>query len=206
MESQVPAPLRTRPRQTRTETRGQILDAAETLLSQRPLADLTIDELMALTGHSRTVFYRHFADLPDLVLAIAQRVGGELQAVAERWAGAAGDPLAAADEGLAALVTFFTEHGLVLKAVSVAARSDAELGRAYEALMARFVAITADALRSAEARGAIRPLAVDHTEVAIALNTMNESYLLTRLGTLPQAPADDVLAVLRTLWSRILAP
>ena len=41
---------------------------------------------MSRTGHTRTVFYRHFDDVPSLVLALMQEVGAELVELAQEWA------------------------------------------------------------------------------------------------------------------------
>ena len=40
---------------------------------------------MADTGLTRTAFYRHFDDVPDLVLRLLEDVGRELYEIAERW-------------------------------------------------------------------------------------------------------------------------
>src|SRR3954468_4220591 len=79
---------RTRRRQTREESRRQILAAADAILRERSYRDLTIDAVMERTGFSRTVFYRHFADLPDLVLAVMQDAGIPLLEQAEAMAAA----------------------------------------------------------------------------------------------------------------------
>src|SRR5689334_10202059 len=71
------ATQRTKRRQNREETRNQILAAGEEFLRERSYRELSVDAIMTRTGHSRTVFYRHFDDVPSLVLALIQRVGGE---------------------------------------------------------------------------------------------------------------------------------
>src|SRR5437764_54477 len=81
---------RTRRRQQREETRRQILDAAQAFLREHSYRELSVDALMSLTGHTRTVFYRHFDDVPALVLALITEVGAELIELAEQWAAAEG--------------------------------------------------------------------------------------------------------------------
>ena len=71
-------PTRVRRRQSPEETRSLILDSAERLLRERPFRELSVDEIMQPTGYRRTVFYRHFTGLPELVLAVLARVLPEL--------------------------------------------------------------------------------------------------------------------------------
>src|SRR3954447_15373564 len=62
----------------------RIVAAAERLLRERPYRELSVEEVMAEAGLSRTVFYRHFDGLPELVLslfgAITQGLMAEVQA------------------------------------------------------------------------------------------------------------------------------
>ena len=179
--------------------------AAQSFLRTRPLADLTVEELMLLTGHSRTVFYRHFDDLADVVVAVLDDTGAELEGIAERWGAASADDLQrAAEDHLAEVVDFHVRNGPLMAAISAAARTDAEIEAAYFGFAQRFVDLTAKALRAAQDAGRIAPLDVE--EVAVALTLMNEGYLLLRLGREPQADPERVLGVLRTLWARILSP
>ena len=55
-------------------------------MGQRPYRELTVDAVMVQTGLTRTAFYRHFADVTDLVLRLFEEVGQGLHGVAERWA------------------------------------------------------------------------------------------------------------------------
>ena len=66
------AAQRTRRRQQRGETRAQILQAAQQLLQERSFRELSVDALMSRTGHTRTVFYRHFDDVPAMMLALIE--------------------------------------------------------------------------------------------------------------------------------------
>src|ERR1700761_3244173 len=76
---------RPRRREQREQTRQEILAAADRLLRERPYRELTVDLVMAQTGATRTAFYRHFDDVPDLVLRLLGSVGRELFEVAEQW-------------------------------------------------------------------------------------------------------------------------
>jgi AcrR family transcriptional regulator len=189
------AVTRTRRRQTREQSRRQILTAAGAILRERSYRDLTIDEVMAETGFSRTVFYRHFADLPDLVLALMQDIGAPLIEQAEAMAAAPEDP-ERLKAGLESIVGFWAEHGPLVWAVSHAAGHDEEIEALYDGFVERFVALTARGLQAALDRGAIQPL--DPRPTAEALTALNAGYLLRTFG---RAPAGDAATAVRTLWT-----
>ena len=69
---------RTRQRENRENTRREILAAADRFLRERPYRELSVEVVMAQTGLTRTAFYRHFDDLPALVLRLLADVGAEL--------------------------------------------------------------------------------------------------------------------------------
>ena len=54
------------PRIRADEARLRILAATRELLLDRPFAALTVGDVMARAGLTRTVFYRHFESLPQL--------------------------------------------------------------------------------------------------------------------------------------------
>src|SRR5437588_8021754 len=119
------ASVRARRREQRETTRREILTAADRLLRERPYRELSVDRVMAQTGLTRTAFYRHFDDVPDLVLRLLAEVGRELYDVAERWRERAlGDFRGAAAEGLAGIVQFMVRHGRLVRAVAEGAAND----------------------------------------------------------------------------------
>jgi AcrR family transcriptional regulator len=194
-----PASARTSRRQAREESRQAILDAAERRLRSGRFHDLSVDLLMGDTGLGRTVFYRHFADLPDLVLQLLQSVGGELMTISERWAaGAASQPIGRESIGL--IVDFWARNGTFVRAVSDAARSDLEIEQVYDGIVARFVAMTAEPL------AALGTVDNPH-ETARALTAMNEHYLLTTFGVdPPRATREQAVDALWGVWRRTIYP
>src|SRR5256885_1553381 len=65
-----------RRRRSPAEAEREILESAERFLRERPLRELTIDEVMAGTGLSRPAFYVYFRDRPDLGLRLIGEIGG----------------------------------------------------------------------------------------------------------------------------------
>jgi TetR/AcrR family transcriptional regulator, ethionamide resistance regulator len=195
------AATRTRRRQTREESRRQILAAADAILRERSYRDLTIDDVMANTGLTRTVFYRHFADLPDLVLALMTDVGAPLLEQAEAMAKGPEDP-ERMREGLEGIVAFWALHGPLVQAVSDAAGHDEEIEALYDGFVQRFTDLTAEGLRTALERGAIK--AVDPRPTAEALTAMNAGYLLRTFGRPPFGDPETAAQTLWTIWDRTL--
>ncbi len=198
------ATQRTRKRQQREETRRQILDAAQEFLRENSFRDLSVDALMSRTGHTRTVFYRHFDDIPDLVLALITDVGGELVALAEDWAQTDRVEATQARERLAAFVDFHTRNGPLVHAVTEAAYHDEEVERAYEGMVETFVLITTRAIEERIEAGELEPL--DAPEVARALVHMLNGYLQDTLGRGKGGDPQRALDTVLTIWTRTLFP
>jgi TetR/AcrR family transcriptional regulator, ethionamide resistance regulator len=198
------ATQRTRRRQLREETRTQILDAAQAFLREQSFRDLSVEGLMSRTGHTRTVFYRHFDDIPSLVLTLIQEVGAEMVEVAEQWANTDVVTPDEARRRLAIFVEFYVRHGPVVHAVSEAAHHDETVEQAYDAMVEGFIALTARAIEARATSGAIAP--VDAPEIARALVRMLNGYLDDTLGRDGKTDPDRVLETISTIWVRTLFP
>jgi len=198
------APQRTRQREQRENTRQATLTAAERLLRERPYRELSVDLVMAQTDLSRTAFYRHFDDIPTLVLRLLADVGRELYEVAERWrAGVLEDPRASAQAGLKAIVEFMVEHGRLVRAVAHGAATDELIEAGYREFLDAFAELIADGLDALVARGQIE--VPDTWAMARALNLMNEAFLLDQFGQEPPGDPEVALATLQAIWLRVLA-
>jgi AcrR family transcriptional regulator len=198
------ATQRTRRRQQREETRQQILDAAMAFLREQSFRELSVDALMSRTGHTRTVFYRHFDDIPSLVLTLIQEVGAEMVEVAEAWAQT---DVVTADEArrrLAIFVDFYVRNGPLVHAVSEAAHHDETVEAAYNGMVEGFIALTTNAIEARVATGAIAPL--DAPEIARALVRMLNGYLDDALGRDGKTDPERVLQTITTIWVRTLFP
>jgi AcrR family transcriptional regulator len=192
-----PVTARSSRRQARQESRQAILDAAEKRLRTGRFHEVSVDLLMGDTGLGRTVFYRHFADLPDLVLQLLQSVGAELMTISERWAaGADSQPIGRESIGL--IVDFWSRNGTFIRAVSDAARLDPEIEQVYDGIVDRFVEMTAAPLT---ALGTVE----NPRETARALTAMNEHYLLGTFGVEPpRATPEEAIDALWGVWRRTI--
>ena len=66
-------------RARRAEARDRIVSATERLLAHDDFRDVTVDDVMVEAGLSRTVFYRHFDGLPQVVLALLAKIEADLE-------------------------------------------------------------------------------------------------------------------------------
>ena len=73
-----PTPARLRARQSRKQSRDRIVAAATELVRKRAYSELSVDEVMREAGIGRTIFYRHFDDMADLLLRASREAIEEL--------------------------------------------------------------------------------------------------------------------------------
>lgn len=191
-------------RQLREETRRQILDTAQDFLRERSFRELSIEEVMSRTGHTRTVFYRHFEDIPALMLTLIAEVGAELVELGARWAAADRVSPEEARERLAGFVEFHVRNGPLVRAVTEAAHHDESVEQAYSQMVEGFIALTAQTIEARVVRGELEPL--DAPEIARALFRMLSGYLDDSLGRKPITDPERVLEVVWTIWTRTLFP
>lgn len=199
------APTRARRRQTPDETRTLIVDSAERLLRERPFRDLSVDEVMKPTGYRRTVFYRHFTGLPDLVLAVLGRVLPELAQANDAF-GEIADREIAEDEIrvlLRGVVEHWERHGPLLIALRDAGVYDAEIDGLIEQTQRRFVSILGEAIGRRQEAGWAGGAAPE--QLASALTGMNQRYLMDCFGRPPaRASVDEATDALTAIWGAVL--
>ena len=137
------ATQRTKRRQHREETRARSSTPPRRSCASSSFRELSVDALMSRTGHTRTVFYRHFDDIPSLVLALI--AGGRRRARRGR-ASSGRRPSASAPRrrasGSALFVDFYVRNGPLVHAVAEAAHHDDAVEQAYDAMVEGFIAIT----------------------------------------------------------------
>ena len=194
---------RTRTRQNREQSRQRIVVAAAELVRERSFATLTVDEVMARAGIGRTLFYRHFDDLGDLILRAGREAVDEIFAAQEVLARSReGFGASSIRDALAAAVSVYRRHGPVLRAVSEAAADDERVAAGQDQIRRRFDELVEVALRDAATANA-RAVA-DFAETARALNVMNENYLLDAFGREPRVSEETALRTLTEVWVAVI--
>jgi AcrR family transcriptional regulator len=181
--------------------REQIMQAVGMLLEHRRFHELSVDEVMRTAGLSRTVFYRHFTGLADVVLQLLEGLITDVLAEVEQ-----SDPgdRAVLRRTLGLAVSVFRRHGRVLLAFDDAARQDAVIASTYRLLAERTVSAITEMIERGEREGHTPPLPTK--EVARALAAMNGGYLLDLVARDAEFDAEDALEALYVVWSRTTWP
>jgi AcrR family transcriptional regulator len=193
----------TRARQNREESRQRIVDAVAELVRERSYTALTVDEVMSRAGIGRTIFYRHFDDLGELLMRAGREAIEELFAAQEVLAqGREGYGAESIQEALAAAVGVYHRHGPVLRAVAEAAAADERIADGQDQIRRRFDELVAAALRDAAAANG-RSVA-DADETARALNLLNENYLRDAFGREPRVSEEVAVKTLTEIWLALI--
>lgn len=198
------AAQRTKRRQHREETRRQILDAAKVFLQEHSFRELGVDTLMGATGHSRTVFYRHFEDIPALVLTLITEVSAEMVEFSVEWGRSDRVGPDEARSRLATYVDFYARNGPLVRALTEASHHDELVADANRRLVDGFMTLTAEAVQRRIDSGDLEPL--DAPEISRALVWMLNGYLLDKLGRPGETDPERVLETVWTIWTRTLFP
>jgi AcrR family transcriptional regulator len=182
-------------RHSRQESRDRIVAAATELVRHQSYGELSIGAVMERAGFGRTIFYRHFDDLGDLLIRASRDAVEQLYAsqrpLAEASAGDARDVVRrVAEQAVAA----FERHGPLLRAVREAAASDPEVAAGYSAMRRQFDGLVEQALRERGAR------VDDVAETARALNLLNEAYLLDAFGREPRVSTETAVQTVTEIW------
>jgi TetR/AcrR family transcriptional regulator, ethionamide resistance regulator len=187
-------------RQTRQESRERIVRATEEVVRRRSYSELTVDEVMREAGIGRTIFYRHFDDLGDLLMRASREAIEELfEAQSSLVESGADDATEAVRRAMRAAVDVYQRHGPLLRCVSEAAAADEQIAEGYAAMRARFDDLAEQSLR--EIGGLDSP---DLAETARALNLMNETYLTYAFGREPRVAPETVVKTLTDIWDAVI--
>jgi len=200
----------TKPRRNRRlpeDARREILDAAEALLGSRPFRELSVDDLMARTGMTRSSFYHYFRSLDEVAIALMRRVQGEMMEAVAPWLQLdyEGDPAIAAEQGIRASAEIFGRHAVVLAAIHQASfRYDAVQRVWRDGVLEDWIRVIADQLRAQRERGVTA--VPNPEEIVRALLLMNTAVFVERLGKQPPDPPAAVADTLVEVWIGALYP
>jgi AcrR family transcriptional regulator len=184
----------------------EILETAEKLLSERPLSEISVDDLAKGAGISRPTFYFYFPSKDAVVLTIIDRLvaaaaGSREQALKTL---AEGDPRAGLRQGLEDLYGAFRSRRAVVLAAAELRTTNAEARDLWSEVMEAWVADVTAVIEAERARGAAPP-GEPARDLAIALVQMNERVqYATFADESPSLEEDRVLDVLVDIWLRAI--
>lgn len=178
-----------------------ILATAEQLLEDRPLGDISVDDLARGAGISRPTFYFYFPSKEAVLLTLLDRVVNEadsaLQALADRLETGRDDMWRT---GINVFVQTFGSHRAVIRGGQGVRAINSEVRRLWSAFMQKWIAHTASIIEAERERGAA-PRTLPAVELATALNLMNERALSASfLAEEPSVPEANVLDTLVHVW------
>lgn len=189
------------PRVSGDDRQRAILETAERLLDERPLHEISVDDLAQGAGISRPTFYFYFASKEAVLLTLLDRMVEEARVgTGEALEHLADDPPALLRRGITAVYETFRAHRAVSLAAADARTRSPEVGELWAGVMERFVEETAAAIEFERQRGAA-PDGIPARELAISLNLMNERVLhATFAGETPSVAEADVVEALVAVW------
>ncbi len=183
-----------------------ILETAERLLEERPLSEISVDDLAKGAGISRPSFYFYFPSKDAVVLTIVDRLvaaaaGSREEALATL---AQGEPRAGLRRGLEDLYAAFRARRAVTLAAAELRMTNPEARELWAEVMEGWVADVTAVIESERAKGAAPP-GPPAREMATALVQMNERVQYAAFaGESPALEEDRVLDVLVDIWLRAI--
>ena len=177
-----------------------ILTTAERLLQQRPLADISVDDLAKGAGLSRPTFYFYFPSKDAVLLTLFERVIVEADSALE---GMVANPPADLKALWRIGINVFVETFGSQRAVSLAAdaaRTNKDLRELWSRFMQKWVGHIATVIEAERAHGAA-PVTLPAHELSTALNLLNEKVMLTSFADdRPSVPRERLLETLVHIW------
>jgi TetR/AcrR family transcriptional regulator, ethionamide resistance regulator len=191
-------------RQSRQQSRERIVAAATELIRHTSYGALTVDDVMREAGAGRTIFYRHFDDLADLLRRAGREAfEGLLEAEEELRAAHADGQRDIVRAAIEPAVAVYRRHGPLLRAITEAAASgDEQIAAGQHAMLERFDELVADVLRASPGFAGQPPEAI--AETARALNLLNVNYLLDAFGREPRVSSETAVRTLTAIWAAVI--
>jgi AcrR family transcriptional regulator len=178
-----------------------ILETATRLLDERPLHDISVDDLAKGAGISRPTFYFYFPSKDAVLITLIERVIAEadsaLDAVSDQTPT---DRYAFWRTGINFFFAGFGAHKGVSRAGYEARATISEAGDLWSRFMQKWIDNTARIIEAERARGEA-PKTLPSQDLATALNLMNERVLMAAFADeRPAVPEGHVLDTLVHVW------
>ena len=180
------------------KTRQAILDAALKYLWTHPYRDLTVNELMAIAGSSRSAFYRYYEDLPAMMEHLLNDFKEKIMAATSAWLTGEGDPISLLKDALGNMVEVSYQYGPILRAVLDAAPMNERLEKAWTHFANDFDDAVTHQIEYQQKAGLIKPF--DARPVATALNRMDSEMVSHHFGRRPRTNQISVRDAIIRVW------
>jgi AcrR family transcriptional regulator len=179
-----------------------ILETAERLLEDRPLAEISVDDLAKGAGISRPTFYFYFSSKDAVLLTLLERVIGQADAdLAALQANPPKERIAFWRAGISVFYSTFRAHRVMVGPATVARYTNPAVRELWSAFMQRSIDHTTGVIEAVRARGEAPDNLPAH-ELATSLNQLNEAVMTSSFsGQSPALPDDRVLDNLVHIWT-----
>src|SRR5213592_470458 len=177
-----PTPVRTTrgrraPRATGEDRERDILATFERLLEERPLHEISVDDLARGAGISRPTFYFYFASKEAVLLSLVDRLIADARAArGDTVERVAEDPPTRLREAIRPFYESCRAHRAVTVAAGDAQVTSTEVRKLWSRIMEEFVEETTAVIQAERARGAA-PQGVPARDLATSLLWMNDKVL-----------------------------
>jgi AcrR family transcriptional regulator len=179
-----------------------ILTTAERLLEERPLGEISVDDLAKGAGISRPTFYFYFSSKDAVLLALMEKVIDEADHNADEAMGGMDpsvDP-ATVWKAINALFRTFGAHRAVTLAGATARPTNPEVGALWSRFMQKWIDHTTSSIEAERARNAA-PATIPAADLATSLNLMNERTMFAAFaGEQPAVAAGQLVDTLAHVW------
>jgi TetR/AcrR family transcriptional regulator, ethionamide resistance regulator len=200
-------PLATAPRPRRRrrrpeEAEKEILAAAEALLRERPLHEVTVMAVMERTTLSRKAFYVYFRDRHELIARLVAPLRAEFDARRAEARAAHESPRDQFRAAFLAIARGYIEHGALLRALRESSGHDEDAERVWREFtdppIAEYSALIRAEIRAGRAHG------LDADATARALITMNLGCFFDQLIGSTSADPGPLVETLAEIWARTI--
>ncbi|MGE0216713.1 TetR/AcrR family transcriptional regulator [Mycolicibacterium sp.] len=179
-----------------------ILETAERLLAERPLGEISVDDLAKGAGISRPTFYFYFASKDEVLRTLLERVIAEANADLEAlMAAPPKDRVEFWRAGIGVFYSTFRAHRVMVAPATVARYTDPEVRDLWSAFMQRSIDHTTGVIQTLRDRGEIPDNHLPAHELSTSLNLLNEAVMTASFaGQRPALPDERVMDNLVHIW------
>jgi AcrR family transcriptional regulator len=199
----VPATPRRQGRTPPGAVKTAVLAAAERLLADASLEDLTVGQLAREAGVSRASFYFYFESKQAVLAVLLEAVIGEVADAAAPWLERAGTPPEEAlKQALGGSIEVWRRRGAVLRAAVESSRSSPEIGELWRSQIGAFIDAAAAQIQRDRQAGVAPADGVDPHALAAALIWMNERTLYVMTLEDDRSGDAQLVETLAAIWLR----
>jgi AcrR family transcriptional regulator len=183
-----------------------ILETAERLLEEKPLNEVSVDDLAKGAGISRPTFYFYFPSRDAVVMTIIERMVPAITAAGrtEAMTLLLEDPRAGLTQILREIYTTFQTRKAVVLAAGELRTTNEEAQELWGTIMESWISDATAIIEGERARGTA-PEGIPARDLATALVQMNERVqLATFVSETPSLDEDKMIDVCVEIWLRAI--